>query len=112
MQPPPWPSDWMRAVLGLCILRILARGPTYGYAIAGSLEAAGFGAVKGGTLYPLLTRLEAAGWVTTAWRAGEGGPGRKYFALTAPGHEELERQETQWALFTQTLTAHLRADPR
>jgi PadR family transcriptional regulator PadR len=107
MTNPAWPSDWMRAALGLCVLRTLEGGPTYGYAIAGALEDAGFGAVKGGTLYPLLARLEASGWVTTEWRAGDGGPGRKYFALTHAGEHEVERQSSDWNSFTHTVRKHL-----
>lgn len=104
-----WPSDWTRAALALSVLRVLAAGPTYGYAIAGALEDAGFGSVKGGTLYPLLGRLEAAGWVDVEWRAGDGGPGRKYFALTTAGEDELDRQSRAWADFTRMVGAHLRA---
>jgi len=100
----------MRAALALCVLRTLAVGPTYGYAIAGALEDAGFGAVKGGTLYPLLTRLEASGWVTTEWRSGEGGPGRKYFVLSATGHDELTHQAADWKRFTNTVQRHLQTD--
>ncbi|WP_101523310.1 MULTISPECIES: PadR family transcriptional regulator [Nocardioides] len=107
MPAPTWPSDWTRAVLTLCVLRALAPGPTYGYALAGVLEDAGLGAVKGGTLYPLLGRLEAAGWVSVEWRAGEGGPGRKYFSLTPHGVEELRRQSELWDDFTGMVREHL-----
>ena len=93
----------MRAILGLCVLKALDGGATYGYAIASRLEEQGLGTVKGGTLYPLLTRFETAGWVTTVWRAGEGGPGRKYFSLTAVGRQELEAQRELWASFTGTV---------
>ncbi len=54
---PSWPSEWLRGVLDLCVLRVLADGPTYGYAITTELARRGFGTVKGGTLYPLLGRL-------------------------------------------------------
>ncbi|WP_445818932.1 PadR family transcriptional regulator [Arthrobacter sp. G119Y2] len=104
----PWPSDWMRATLSLCVLKALDGGATYGYAIASLLEEQGFGNVKGGTLYPLLTRCEAAGWVTTAWRAGDGGPGRKYFSLTSAGRRELEEQREMWNRFTGTVDGFLR----
>ena len=97
----------MRAALGLCVLKALDGGATYGYAIASALEEQGFGAVKGGTLYPLLTRFEAAGWVTIQWRAGDGGPGRKYFSLTGQGRRELAEQRQLWDLFTGTVKAHL-----
>jgi PadR family transcriptional regulator PadR len=107
MEATHWPSDWMRAVLGLSVLKALDGGPTYGYAIVGALEEAGFGAIKGGTLYPVLSRFEAAGWVTAEWAAGEGGPGRKYFSLTDDGLHELERQTTQWGRFTDMTHKHL-----
>lgn len=69
----PWPAEWMRGVLEVCVLHVVGRGPTYGYAIAQALEEAGLGAVKGGTLYPLLARFEQAGLVDVEWRPGTGG---------------------------------------
>jgi PadR family transcriptional regulator PadR len=104
---PEWPSDWLRATLGFFALRALAGGPSYGYAIIGDLEKHGFGTIKGGTLYPLLTRYEAAGLVETEWRAGDGGPGRKYFALTAHGRAELARLSADWRRFADTSIRYL-----
>ncbi len=95
----PWPSEWLRGALGVCVLQVLSEGPTYGYAISTRLDVAGLGAVKGGTLYPLLTRLESAGLVTVQWRPGEAGPGRKYYALSPAGHAELRRRADQWCRF-------------
>ena len=101
------PSEWLRGVLELCVLRVMANGPTYGYAIAAELAEAGFGDIKGGTLYPLLARLEKTGLVTVEWRTGEGGPGRKYFTLTSAGRTELERGLAQWQVFSTRVTNHL-----
>ncbi|GAA2858036.1 PadR family transcriptional regulator [Paenarthrobacter ilicis] len=102
-----WPSDWLRATLGFLALNALASGPSYGYAIISELEHHGFGTIKGGTLYPLLTRYEAAGLVTTEWRAGDGGPGRKYFALTDSGRSEMNRLAADWRRFTELSNAYL-----
>ena len=41
-----------------CILKIIDREPTYGYAIATTLRDSGFADLTEGTLYPLLLRLE------------------------------------------------------
>lgn len=101
-----WPSEWLRGVLGVCVLRILLDGPSYGYAITQRLAEAGLGTVKGGTLYPLLGRLEEAGHVEVDWRPGDGGPGRKYFALTEQGRREAAEQAARWADFT-TITRSL-----
>ena len=104
---PTWPGDWLRGVLEVCVLRVLADGPTYGYAIAGRLADAGLGAVKGGTLYPILTRLETDGLVTSSWEAGDGGPGRKFFALTDAGARTLAERTEQWQVLTQRAAALL-----
>ncbi|MDT0165867.1 PadR family transcriptional regulator [Actinotalea sp. AC32] len=104
-----WPGDWLRGVLAVCVLRVLADGPTYGYALGVRLAEAGLGTVKGGTLYPALARLEQAGLLDVEWRAGEGGPGRKYYALTDAGRAELTRSATRWVRFAE-LTARLVAD--
>ncbi|GEK23177.1 PadR family transcriptional regulator [Cellulomonas xylanilytica] len=94
-----WPGEWLRGVLDVCVLAVLAEGPTYGYAISARLDELGLGTVKGGTLYPLLTRLEHAGLVTTQWQPGVAGPGRKYFALTADGRADLARRGAAWHRF-------------
>lgn len=107
----PHRSEWLRGVLELCVLRTLAGGPTYGYAIAAELAEAGFGDIKGGTLYPLLGRLEKNALVTVEWRAGDGGPGRKYFALTDAGRAALEQGTTQWRAFAATVESHLSPTP-
>lgn len=102
MIPEEWPSEWVRGVLGVCVLRVLLDGPNYGYAITQRLAAASLGDVKGGTLYPLLGRLEEAGYVEVEWRAGEGGPGRKYFSLTDDGRTHVRSLASHWAAFTTT----------
>lgn len=94
-----WPSEWLRGTLSLAVMRVLSDGPTYGYAIATALEEAGFGAIKGGTLYPLLSRLEANDLVETEWREGDGGPGRKYFRLSETGRAQYLAQAQQWLDF-------------
>ncbi|MGA8208774.1 MAG: PadR family transcriptional regulator [Nocardioidaceae bacterium] len=95
-----WPTEWLRGALGVFVVHVIASGPTYGYAIASALADAGFGTVKGGTLYPLLARLEERGLVEVEWRAGDGGPGRKFYALTTAGRAEHEAQSAHWLDFT------------
>ena len=89
------------ASLSLCVLGALQGGPSYGYAIGQYLEQAGLGAVKGGTLYPLLGRLEAERLVEATWQVGESGPGRKYFALTSAGRDALHARARRWQEFVE-----------
>ncbi|MBB5789204.1 PadR family transcriptional regulator [Jiangella mangrovi] len=97
-----WPAEWMRAVLPLSVLSVVADEETYGYVIARRLDDAGFGTVKGGTLYPILGRLEDDGLVTSSWREGDGGPGRKYFTATPAGRAALAERSERWAAFAAT----------
>ena len=103
----PWPGEWLRGLMEVCVLRVIADGPTYGYAIATALERAGFGIPKGGTLYPLLGRCEQAHWVLTRWGPGDCGPGRKFYELTPAGRDHLHAMSALWEGFAVTLSAHL-----
>ncbi|WP_029069248.1 PadR family transcriptional regulator [Jonesia quinghaiensis] len=104
MEEPTRPTEWTRATLVLCTLSSLQDGPTYGYDIAAHLARAQLGTVKGGTLYPLLNRLEAQGLVHAEWRAGSGGPGRKYYELTVAGLTELDRLRDAWRQHSSNVT--------
>jgi len=100
-------AQWMRGVLDLCVLAALADGERYGYDLVRYLERAGLGRVKGGTLYPLLARLEASGFVTGEWRPGRQGQGRRYYTLTESGRRMLEEQASAWKAFAARATALL-----
>ncbi|KAE8763377.1 PadR family transcriptional regulator [Georgenia thermotolerans] len=110
-RPPEWPSEWLRGVLEVCVLRILGEGPTYGYAISARLAQEGIGTVKGGTLYPLLARFERTGLVRVEWRTGETGPARKYYALTPAGRAELATLAGRWAAFADLTSRFVVHDP-
>lgn len=101
-----YPTHWIRAVLPLAVLRVLADGESYGYDISARLAQAGFGDIKGGTLYPLLGRLEKDGLVTTRWTPGESGPGRKYYTLSPAGRDHLTAHIADWTRFSQTVGVH------
>ena len=96
-----WPGEWMRGVLSLCVLAVVAEGETYGDAVAQRLQAAGLGVVKGGTLYPVLARLQQDGLLIASWQAGDGGPGRKFVAVTSAGREVLRERSQSWLIFTE-----------
>ncbi|SDK42272.1 PadR family transcriptional regulator, regulatory protein PadR [Streptomyces indicus] len=92
-------ASWFKGVLDLLVLASLTGGESYGYEIAKSLDAAGFGRIKGGTLYPVLNRLEEAELVAAEFRAAEKGPGRRYYTLTDAGRAVLKEQGAQWLAF-------------
>ncbi|MFE0174262.1 PadR family transcriptional regulator [Streptomyces sp. NPDC059002] len=100
------PTSWTRAALPLCLLGILDGEPkSYGYALLGRLADAGLDGVRAATLYPALARLEEEGAVAVEWGAGEGGPGRKYYRITAEGRARLRRDRAAWEDFSRTVAA-------
>lgn len=96
-------ASWLKGVLDLLVLSCLTDGESYGYEIARRLDDAGLGRVKGGTLYPVLNRLEEAGLVEAEFRAAERGPGRRYYQLTAAGRRDLAELGGAWLGFHHTV---------
>ena len=94
------PTGWIRGVLDPCLLALLTDGEAYGYELARKLEDAGLGRVPGGSLYPSLLRLEKQEMLVADWRAGDGGPGRKYYSLTEAGRTALSEHATRWGHFS------------
>ena len=99
-----------RGSLELIVLHLLASGEAYGYEIVSKLTAETNGAleVTDGTLYPVLYRLERAGYVTVRWETQERGVPRKYYALTDTGRDELARLTYEWTSFAKAMNKLLR----
>jgi DNA-binding PadR family transcriptional regulator len=70
----------------LKVLRFLLETPREGRSGAEMSKATKVGS---GTLYPMLARLEAAGWLTSEWEVIDpseaGRPRRRFYQLTAVG---------------------------
>jgi len=102
-------TQWLRGVLDLAVLATLqSQGTSYGYALIQSLTEAGILDLKGGTIYPLLARLEQEGLVSSEWHAGDGGPGRKYFTITPSGRATLANGSAGWIDFAASIGTILR----
>ena len=107
-----------RGTLELLLLRLLADEPTYGYELVKRLRSRGGGfEVQEGTLYPVLYRLEEAGWIVPEWMQpqvvapGSGGKARgvprKVYRLSAVGAERLEELTAAWKSFAATVESIL-----
>jgi DNA-binding PadR family transcriptional regulator len=60
------------------------------------LELCDRAGLQSGTVYPILTRLEQAGWVDSAWEdpevhQAEGRPRRRYYTLSEEGAAQARR---------------------
>lgn len=104
-------AQWLRGVLDLCVLAALARGDSYGYELSQSLAENGLGSVQGGTLYPVLLRLQRSGLLTAYWREGAGGPARKYYRISATGRAALQQIAADWDNFACGVATILREVP-
>ena len=85
-----------KGVLEFCVLALLARREMYGLELADALVARHLTASEG-SLYPLLARMRDAGTVTTRWDTPETGRARRYYAITASGHDQLRTFGTVWS---------------
>lgn len=90
--------ELVRGSLDLMILSVLAEGPLYGYALQQKLREASGHRIRldGGTLYPLLHRLQAAGAIKSRWDDSTGRD-RKWYQLTVKGRRRLKQQAVQWS---------------
>ena len=101
-----------RGSLELAILHLLSSGEAYGYEIVSKLTADTNGAleVTDGTLYPVLYRLERAGFVDVRWETPQRGVPRKYYRLTDAGRAELATLTHEWTTFSKAMSRLLRQD--
>ena len=84
-----------KGILDYCILAILASTDSYAPAIIAELKKAEMIVVEG-TLYPILTRMKNAGYLTYRWEESPQGPPRKYYTLTAEGKVYLQTLDEAW----------------
>lgn len=88
-------SQMRKGILEYGILLIIARGEVYASEILSELKAADLLVVEG-TLYPLLSRLKAAGYLEYTWAESSAGPPRKYYTLTKAGRTNLGLLHLNW----------------
>ena len=84
-----------KGIMDYCVLAILASGDSYAPAIIAELKHAEMIVVEG-TLYPILTRMKNAGYLTYRWEESPQGPPRKYYTLTEKGRVQLKYFDEAW----------------
>jgi PadR family transcriptional regulator PadR len=102
-------SQMRKGVLEFCILSIIRQGEAYPSDIVEKMKSANLNILEG-TLYPLLTRLKNADFLTYRWVESNSGPPRKYFSMTDKGlafYQELEATWNELANAVNKLTARI-----
>ena len=103
--------ELLRGTLDMLILKIVALGPSHGYAIAQRLRQVSndFFTVHQGSLYPALHRLEDRGWLQAQWRDTDTGREAKFYAITRKGRNQLETELLGWEQLSNAVALILRA---
>jgi PadR family transcriptional regulator PadR len=103
-------SDLLQGTLDMLILKVVALGPTHGYAIAQRLQQMSRDVlqVQQGSLYPALHRLEKRGWVRAEWAASDTGRDARFYSLTRLGRKQLEEQRENWDRLSAAISGILR----
>ena len=103
-------TDLLQGTLDMLILKVVALGPIHGYAIAQRIQQLSRDVlqVQQGSLYPALHRLENRKWLAARWDATESGRDAKFYALTAKGKKQLERETEDWARVADAIRLVLR----
>ena len=82
------------------ILAIIDREDSYGYEISQTIKLAAN--IKESTLYPILKKLEKAGYMTTYSQEYQVRK-RKYYSITQEGKEQLQFLNEEWLTYKETL---------
>ena len=100
----PVPPDLLPGTLDLLVLRMLAREPMHGYAIAQRLKLLSNDVLQVGesSLYPSLQRLLLNGYLDAEWGASEHNRKARYYTLTKSGRRHLAQERVE---FTALVTA-------
>jgi DNA-binding PadR family transcriptional regulator len=98
-------KDLVAASATPLLLAILAKGPSYGYAIIQEVRALSGGELEWseGMLYPVLHRLEDHGWIESYEERGETGRKRRYYRLRPEGRRALTEERRQWRVVNTAL---------
>ncbi|WP_334352587.1 PadR family transcriptional regulator [Companilactobacillus sp. HBUAS56257] len=89
-------SQLLKGVLEGCVMIVVSKEEVYGYELVQKLNKLGFTDVIGGTVYPLLQKLEKRGDLTSQQKPSSEGPMRKYYSLTKQGQKQLHEFVSQW----------------
>jgi transcriptional regulator len=103
-------TEFLKGTLDLLVLKVVALGPSHGYAIAQRLKqiSKDFFQVHQGSLYPALHRLEDRGLLEAEWKDSDTGREAKIYTLTKKGRRHLETETRNWQQLSAVVALILR----
>lgn len=101
-------SRLLSGTVEMLILEVISRGPSYGYEIVQKVNSRseGYFALKEGSLYPALHRIERQKLLSSFWQEADGRR-RKYYKITAAGRKALKERRKDWAVFANSVNGVL-----
>jgi PadR family transcriptional regulator, regulatory protein PadR len=108
---PSEPSELLQGTLDLLILKALALEPLHGMGISRRISQITNGtfAVKAGSLFPALHRMDEAGWLASSWGESETNRRAKFYRLTKSGRSRLQTEAQRWERIALAMSSALRA---
>ncbi len=100
-------TQLLKGVLDLAVLAVVRDEDGYGYDIVRRLRDAGIGDVGDASVYGTLRRLYSGGALSSYVVPSDGGPHRKYYAITAQGKHMLDEQIATWSHFAVAMSGLL-----
>ena len=104
--------DILQGTLDLLILRALELAPMHGIGIADRIHQVTHGtfAVKPGSLFPALRRLEQKGWIEGKWAQSENNRRARYYTLNRAGRAQLAEEKRNWRRMTSAMNWMLESE--
>ncbi len=96
--PVPGSETLLQGTLDMLVLKSLQLGPMHGWGITERIES-GSGnvlALKQGSLYPALYRLEKQSFIRSAWRLTENNRQARFYTLNPAGRRQLALARASW----------------
>jgi PadR family transcriptional regulator PadR len=102
-------GELLQGTLPLIVLRLLASGPSHGFAIARRIQVISKEVLRAeeGSLYPALHKMELEGWIESWWGNTENNRKAKYYRLTASGRKQLRAETERWNSIAGAISAIL-----
>ena len=92
------------------VLSLLEHEPRHGYDLSKLIASRSRGVLTFhvASLYPLLYRMEARGWIRGRWGTTEKNRQARFYAITAAGRRQLAQEQESWERLTDGVSRVLR----
>ena len=106
-------QEQLRGNTDTLLLALLELESMYGYQIVkeANRRSSGYFALKEGTLYPALHRLERDKLLESRWQETPGGMRRRYYLITAKGRQALADRLKEWQRFSRAMNSVMLLEP-